>query len=117
IVASGTPERITAGLELLQEEKISALLISGVADVCVEEGVWRCNPQIDREKIEAKVYFDQRIARSFALNTKGNALIGLEWLEQERVKGAQNCILITSEGHMPRLSITMKRVMEDAGGV
>lgn len=101
IVLTGGQSRIDAALELLKTGKGKRLLISGVNPVAgpedlrrvtgAEESLFACCVDIDRA----------------ALDTIGNAEESAKWMQANSYASA---ILVTSNYHMPRSLLEMRRI-------
>lgn len=104
IVLTGGSNRVSKGLDLLAEQRISSLLISGVhKDVEIrdimklwgkKENVPPCCITLGRE----------------AGNTIGNAAEAKKWIEHE---GLKEVFIITANYHMPRTLLEFNHVLPD----
>ena len=104
VALTGGGERVVAAMALLNGNKASRLLISGV------------HPDTTREDLKKRIAdpgnkFDccvdlDRAAR----NTAGNAIETARWV---RKNGYRRVILVTAQYHMPRSLIELKRELPD----
>lgn len=104
VVLTGGPDRLEAGLQLLEEGKGKRLLISGVhAQTQREDLAKLVNPAYAK-------YFDCCVDLDYAaLNTRDNARETLGWAQGN---GFSSVILVTSSYHLPRAMLALDR----AGG-
>ncbi|WP_158284773.1 YdcF family protein [Oricola cellulosilytica] len=102
VVLTGGYDRIGAALKLLEEERGSRLLISGV------------NPSTSRDVLRRT--FASDVARfrccvdvdNVALDTIGNAVETSRWAAD---RGYSSLIVVTNDYHMPRSLLEMRRYM------
>jgi uncharacterized SAM-binding protein YcdF (DUF218 family) len=101
IVATGTPERIEAGLKLVKDGKVRRVLISGVKERDIKRKV------IDKHPIIVTLPAGSVEIDYQSQNTSENAINGLKWLKDQ--EGVNNCVWVTSDWHMARLSMNVER--------
>lgn len=99
VVLTGGPDRISDALNILEEHRARRLLITGVgektpvSDLVRNAGhaeLFTCCVDIDRK----------------ALNTVGNAVETARWAEG---KGYRSLLVVTSNYHMPRALVELRR--------
>lgn len=99
VALTGGPERITEALSVLAEQRAKRLLITGVGerthihDLVKQSGhanLFACCVDIDKA----------------ALNTVGNAVETAQWVKQN---GYQSLLVVTSNYHMPRAMVELRR--------
>ena len=104
-LTGGSGERISAGVQLLDEARGKRLLISGVG------------PHVTRSQLQiivgaAKPLFDCCVDLGFkAANTLGNARETAAWA---RAHGFKTLILVTADYHMPRARLELRAAMPEA---
>jgi uncharacterized SAM-binding protein YcdF (DUF218 family) len=102
IVLTGGQSRIDAAVDLLKSGKGRRLLISGV------------HPAADRDDLRSATGADRRLFTCcvdidhVALNTIGNAEESAKWI---RSHDFERVILVTSNYHMPRSLLEMRRLL------
>ncbi|TNE39777.1 MAG: YdcF family protein [Alphaproteobacteria bacterium] len=104
VILTGTPARLTAGFELLNEGAGERLLVSGVNSKVTRETLRHAVGQTS-EQMNCCVDLG-RIAR----NTEGNAFETMLWA---RAHDFKSLLIVTSAYHMPRSLVELKRQMPD----
>lgn len=104
VVLTGGTDRVAEAASLLAAHRGQRLLITGVHPnttlveigriVPVAQAVLDCCAELGRE----------------ALNTRGNAIETAQWAER---RGVHSLIVVTSNWHMPRALVEMRRAMPD----
>ncbi|WP_332683231.1 YdcF family protein [Bosea sp. (in: a-proteobacteria)] len=102
VVVTGGAQRIGDAIGLLNAERGSRLLISGVNERTGREELAKLNPRA-REALACCVDLDYR-----ARNTIGNAIETRRWVRQH---GFRSLLLVTSNYHMPRTMIEFNHAM------
>lgn len=102
VVLTGGYDRIGAALELLEEERGSRLLISGV-NPSTSRDVLRRTFASDAARFRCCVDVDK-----VALDTIGNAVETSRWAAD---RGYSSLIVVTNDYHMPRSLLEMRRYM------
>lgn len=100
VVLTGGPDRLEAGLQLLEDGKGRRLLISGVhAEIQSDDLAKLVDPAYAK-------YFDCCVDLDYAaLNTRDNARETLGWAQSNRFSSV---ILVTSSYHLPRAMLALK---------
>lgn len=104
VVFTGGKHRIQTATELLMQRKAKRMLISGVNTNNTEKQVGK-TVGIDPQILKCCVDFDYQ-----ALDTKGNALHTADWI---RKNGFKKVIVVTSDYHLPRGMLELRRAMPD----
>ncbi|MDQ0396264.1 YdcF family protein [Labrys monachus] len=104
IALTGGAERITEALDLLTEGRARRLLITGVNKATSEESL-SVHSAGGAEMLDCCVDIDRN-----ALNTLGNALETERWVRDKRFK---SIIVVTSNYHMPRSLLELRRVLPE----
>lgn len=104
VVVTGGAQRIGDAIGLLNAERGSRLLISGVNERTGREELAKLNPKA-REALACCVDLDYR-----ARNTIGNAIETRRWVRQH---GFRSLLLVTSNYHMPRTLLEFDHAMPD----
>lgn len=104
IALTGGAERITEALDLLTEGRARRLLITGVNKATSEESL-SGHSAGGAEMLDCCVDIDRN-----ALNTLGNALETARWVHDKQFK---SIIVVTSNYHMPRSLLELRRVLPD----
>jgi len=104
IALTGGAERITEALDLLTEGRARRLLITGVNKATSEESL-SGHSAGGAEMLDCCVDIDRN-----ALNTLGNALETARWVRDKQFK---SIIVVTSNYHMPRSLLELRRVLPD----
>jgi uncharacterized SAM-binding protein YcdF (DUF218 family) len=102
VVVTGGAQRIGDAIGLLNAERGSRLLISGVNERTGREELAKLNPKA-REALSCCVDLDYR-----ARNTTGNAIEARRWARQH---GFGSLLLVTSNYHMPRTLVEFRHAM------
>jgi uncharacterized SAM-binding protein YcdF (DUF218 family) len=106
IVLTGGSGRLEVGIELLSQEKIQHLFISGVyKGVEVTELLHLLQKSPEKLSCCITLGFE-------ATNTKGNAYEAVNWLKEN--DGYKNILLVTSSYHMPRSMVEFQRAFKKA---
>lgn len=101
VVLTGGQKRLSPALMLLNEGKGKELLISGVNPSTTMDDIRRI-ASIKPELYECCITLDRK-----ALDTIGNAKESVRWI---RDNGFEKIILVTSNYHMPRSLIEIRRI-------
>lgn len=104
VVVTGGAQRIGDAISLLNADRGSRLLISGVNEKTSREELAKLNPSA-REALGCCVDLDYR-----ARNTIGNAIEARRWV---RKHGFRSVLLVTSNYHMPRTMVEFRHAMRD----
>jgi uncharacterized SAM-binding protein YcdF (DUF218 family) len=104
IALTGGSERINEALDLLTEGRAKRLLITGVNKATSPEAL-SGHTAGGAEIIDCCVDIDRN-----ALNTVGNALETARWVHDKQFK---SIIVVTSNYHMPRSLLELRRVLPD----
>jgi uncharacterized SAM-binding protein YcdF (DUF218 family) len=105
VVLTGTPERLSEAMGLLDSGKAKRLLVSGV------------NPEVTREELRAALKADQALFDCCvdldwrAENTIGNAIETATWAQENAM---QRLIVVTSAYHLPRALRELQSAMPEA---
>lgn len=102
VVVTGGSQRIDDAIGLLDAERGSRLLISGVNEKTGREELAKLNPAA-RELLSCCVDLDYR-----ARNTIGNAIEARRWARQH---GFKSLLVVTSNYHMPRVMAEFRHAM------
>ncbi|MEM7299970.1 MAG: YdcF family protein [Pseudomonadota bacterium] len=105
VVLTGGSQRIAAGLELLRTNKAKRLLISGVNKDTSEKAILNLTDE-SASLFECCVDLDREAA-----NTVGNATEAANWAKKH---GFERLIIVTSDYHLPRSMLEMRRAMPKA---
>lgn len=100
IVPTGSAGRIERGLEVVQTDSAETLLVTGV-DPEVKPGEFAAQFNVPDEVMACCVTLGFA-----ATDTRGNAQETTEWAEQNGIKSLR---LVTSDWHMRRASIELRR--------
>jgi uncharacterized SAM-binding protein YcdF (DUF218 family) len=105
VALTGSADRISAAMKLLEDGKARRLLISGVNRVA--------SPADIRGVAKAtRRYYDCCVDLGFsATDTVGNARETAAWA---RAKGFHSLIVVTSDFHMPRAMLELHQALPDA---
>ncbi len=105
VALTGSADRISAAMKLLEDGKAKRLLISGVNRVA--------SPADIRGVAKAtRRYYDCCVDLGFsATDTVGNARETAAWA---RAKGFHSLIVVTSDFHMPRAMLELHEALPDA---
>jgi uncharacterized SAM-binding protein YcdF (DUF218 family) len=104
IALTGGSDRITEAFDLLTEGRAKRLLITGVNKATSEESLSN-HAAGGAEILDCCVDIDRN-----ALNTVGNALETARWVHDKQFK---SIIVVTSNYHMPRSLLELRRVLPD----
>ena len=104
VVLTGGPDRIRTGLELLENGEAKRLLITGVHPDTSDAAI-RSNVHLELELFECCVEIDR-----LAQDTRQNAYYASMWVKNNNFK---TLIVVTSNYHMPRSLLLMRRAMPD----
>lgn len=104
VVLTGGPDRITAAYKLLEQDKGTRLLITGVHRDVTAASLKQFVPG-DAPKFDCCIDIGHQ-----AENTIGNATETAEWVKERNYR---SIILVTSTYHLPRASLELARAMPD----
>lgn len=104
VVVTGGAQRVGDAIGLLNAERGSRLLISGVNERTGREELAKLNPSA-RDALACCVDLDYR-----ARNTIGNAIEARRWVRRHDFR---SLLLVTSNYHMPRTLIEFRHAMPD----
>lgn len=104
IVPTGAAGRIERGLELLDQGKVEALLVTGV-DPEVKPGEFAAQFEVSEQQMECCVTLG-----SMAVDTRGNATETAEWVAGRKLKSVR---LVTTDWHMRRARVELRRALPD----
>ncbi len=102
VALTGGSDRIADAVDLLAEGRAKRLLISGVNLATSTERLAQINPK-HRDFFACCIDIDYA-----ARNTVGNAIETRRWVDE---RGIQSLIVVTSNYHMPRAMIELKRAL------
>jgi len=105
IVPTGGAGRIARGLDVVQTDSADTLLVTGV-DPEVTPGEFAAEFEVPADVMDCCVTLGFA-----ATDTRGNAQETKEWAEQN---GIQSLRLVTSDWHMRRASIELRRELPDS---
>ena len=100
IVPTGAAGRIEHGIELLEQRKVKAMLVTGV-DPEVRPGEFAVQFEVPPSLMECCITLG-----SSAVDTRGNATETAEWLADRQFKSIR---LVTSDWHMRRARVELAR--------
>jgi len=104
VVLTGAAKRIGIGLQLLRDGRTQHVFISGVGEAYSKT-------KLPHTEGLAPELIDCCIALGYsAQNTAGNGKESAAWLKQ---RGAQSVFLVTSDFHMPRAIVELRRYAPD----
>jgi len=104
IVPTGGPGRIARGLDVVQTDSADTLLVTGV-DREVKPGEFAAQFEVPDDVMECCVTLGFA-----ATDTRGNAQETKEWAQQNDIRSLR---LVTSDWHMRRAAIELKRELPD----
>ncbi|RDS78563.1 YdcF family protein [Alteriqipengyuania lutimaris] len=104
IVPTGSAGRIERGLEVVQTDSAEQLLVTGV-DPEVKPGEFAAQFEVPDDVMECCVTLGMA-----ATDTRGNAQETTQWAEEN---GIDSLRLVTSDWHMRRASIELRRELPD----
>lgn len=105
IALTGGADRVSDAIELFSRGYADRLLITGVNPAITKSEIARLNPR-SRDLIECCVDLGYE-----AVNTIGNAQEARIWAERNAIRSS--IIVVTSNYHMPRAMVELRREMPD----